>query len=141
MNRSELLERAEKIVNGHRENEYGSPERNFQIIAQLWGAYINAACINGTDFDFCITEEDVAALMILMKVARISSDKQHIDSWIDVIGYGACGGEIATNGIPEEMPEELKEASIAVELDPLALVNAVVKKAAEIKPGGSENED
>ena len=145
MNRSEILEQAEKIVNGHREDEYGSPERNFQIIAQLWGAYINNACINGTDYDFCITEEDVAAMMILMKVARISSDKQHLDSWLDVIGYGACGGEIATGGIPDEMPEELKEASIAVELDPFAMVNMIAKKAKEqemeIKPGGSENED
>lgn len=141
MNRSELLEQAEKIVNGHREDEYGSPERNFQTIAQLWGAYINAACINGKDYDFCITEEDVAALMILMKVARISSDKQHLDSWIDVIGYGACGGEIATGGSAEEMPAELKEACFSVEIDPLALINALVKKADEIKPGGSENDD
>ncbi len=141
MNRSELLEQAEKIVNGHREDEYGSPERNFQTIAQLWGAYINAACINGTDFDFCLTEEDVAALMILMKVARISSDRQHLDSWVDIAGYAACGGEIATGGSTEEMPAELKETCFSVELDPLALINAVVKKAEEIKPGGSENED
>ena len=141
MNREEILDTAKEIVTKDRQNNYGDVEDNFQTIAQLWGTYINAACINGTDFDFCLTEEDVAALMILMKVARISSDKQHLDSWVDVCGYGSCGGEIATGGIPEEMPEELKEASIPIELDPLALVNAVVKNAAEIKPGGSENED
>ena len=141
MNREEILKTAIEIVTKDRQNTYGEPENNFDIAAQLIGAYVNAACINGTDYDFCITEEDVAAMMILMKVARISSDKQHLDSWLDVIGYGACGGEIATKGLIDEMPEELKEASIPIELDPLALVNAVVKNAAEIKPGGSENED
>ena len=33
--------------------------------------------------------------MALLKIARASSNQNHIDSWIDCCGYMACGGELA----------------------------------------------
>lgn len=33
--------------------------------------------------------------MGLLKIARISENPQHMDSWCDLAGYAACGGEIA----------------------------------------------
>lgn len=36
MTRNEILQTAEKIVTGHREDEYGTPEDNFRMIAALW---------------------------------------------------------------------------------------------------------
>ena len=42
--------------------------------------------------------EDVAAMMALLKIARLMSNPEHVDSWIDGAGYLACGGEVATLG-------------------------------------------
>jgi len=41
---------------------------------------------------------DVAAMMALMKLGRIAGNPAHMDSWIDLAGYSACGGEIAGKG-------------------------------------------
>ena len=42
-----------------------------------------------------IDAEDVAAMMALLKIARISENQRHMDNWVDGCGYFACGGEIA----------------------------------------------
>lgn len=87
MTRPEILQKAEACVCGHREQEYGSPENNFQTIADLWRAY------KGVDF----TAVDVAMMMALLKIARIQSGTATEDSFVDPAGYAACGGEIATD--------------------------------------------
>lgn len=38
--------------------------------------------------------EDVAAMMALLKIARIASGHAKADNWVDLAGYAACGGEI-----------------------------------------------
>ena len=43
MNRTECLETAKTIVNGARQENYGSPESNFRNIAELWTTYFNTA--------------------------------------------------------------------------------------------------
>lgn len=40
MTREEVLETAKKCVCGDREQDYGSPERSFDVIARLWNAYL-----------------------------------------------------------------------------------------------------
>lgn len=85
MQRKELLEQAAKITNGERQEHYGTPENNFARIAELWNAYTGTAQFSAYD---------VAAMMILLKTARIASDPKHLDSWIDIAGYASCGGEI-----------------------------------------------
>lgn len=87
MKREETLDRAKQCVCGLREDNYGSPENNFQVIANLWSAY------NGTDF----TANDVAMMMALLKIARIKTGKATEDSFVDLAGYAACGAEISTN--------------------------------------------
>lgn len=74
------------MVCGHRESDYGSPENNFKIIADLWTAYKNIE----------FTAKDVSMMMALLKIARIKSDNATEDSFIDLAGYAACGGEIVT---------------------------------------------
>ena len=37
----------------------------------------------------------MAIMMALLKIARISKNPQHMDNWVDLAGYAACGGEIA----------------------------------------------
>lgn len=85
MTRSDILQKAEQCVCGRREQDYGSPEDNFQIIADLWTAY------KGAPFN----SEDVAMMMALLKIARIKSGTATEDSFVDLAGYAACGGEIA----------------------------------------------
>lgn len=85
MNRAEILDRAKKCVCQNRELEYGSPEDNFRCIADLWSAYM------GVEF----SEQDVAMMMALLKIARIKTGTATEDSFVDLAGYAACGGEIA----------------------------------------------
>lgn len=86
MKRAEILSEARRCVCGGREQDYGTPEDNFALIARFWTAYC------GVPFK----AKDVAMMMALLKVARIrNSDK--LDSFIDLAGYAACAGEIAAN--------------------------------------------
>ena len=83
--RQRILKEAEKCVCGKRELDYGTPEDNFGRIAEFWTTYM------GVEFGTV----DVAIMMALLKIARISENLQHMDSWVDGCGYLACGGEIA----------------------------------------------
>ena len=83
--RKRVLSEAEKCVCGQREKDYGTPEDNFGRIAEFWTTYM------GVEFGTV----DVAIMMALLKIARISENLQHMDSWVDLAGYAACGGEIA----------------------------------------------
>lgn len=93
MTRPEILALAKQCVCGDRENDYGSPEKNFALIARLWELYIGQKCVSpGTCV--CILPCDVAALQALLKIARIASGNAKGDNWIDLAGYAACGGEL-----------------------------------------------
>ncbi|MFG6573191.1 DUF6378 domain-containing protein [Sulfitobacter sp. 1A13353] len=85
MNRSDILSTAAEYVTKDRAATHGDAEDTFAQIANLWSAYLGDE----------IGSTDVAAMMILLKLARIQSNPQHMDSWTDVAGYAACGGEIA----------------------------------------------
>lgn len=87
MKRSEILAKAASAVCGQREQDYGSPESNFGLIGQLWTVYLN----------HLVTAEDVAMMMCLFKIARIRTGRGVEDSYIDLAGYAACGGEIAAS--------------------------------------------
>lgn len=99
MTRPEILDNAKKCVCGDREQDYGSPENNFSTIAKLWEAY------KGTPY----TAVDVAAMLMLLKIGRISSGHGKSDNWIDAAGYAACGGEIESKSKPSELTQEIRE--------------------------------
>ena len=97
MKRAEILEAARVCVCGERERDYGTPENNFGTIGLLWGVYLRAthpelAKVMAVNH---ITAKDVAAMMGLLKVARIATGSSP-DSFVDLAGYAACAGEIAT---------------------------------------------
>ena len=93
MTREEILAMAQKCVCGDREQDYGSPEQNFELVGELWACYFQKKCII-TDADCCILPEDVAAMMCLFKIARIATGHGKADNWVDLAGYAACGGEL-----------------------------------------------
>lgn len=91
--RASILEEAKRCVCGQREQDYGSPENNFRLIASLWEPYIRTRCV-GNGADVSINPEDVAMLMALLKIARICTGTGTADSFVDCCGYMACGGEV-----------------------------------------------
>jgi len=90
MTRAEILNTASDCVCKDREQQYGSPEDNFAVIAKLWSVYMVGKI--STDF----TAHDVSIMMALLKIGRISSGQAKADNYIDLAGYSACAGEIAT---------------------------------------------
>lgn len=87
-----LLAQASAIVTGARRAAYGKPEDNFRCIADLWRVYMHRRENAGTVADGSFpTATDVAAMMVLMKVARLAESPAHADSWRDIAGYAACG--------------------------------------------------
>lgn len=89
--RTRILEEAQKCVCGQREQDYGGPEDSFRTIANLWTAYMTSVCGEAVEF----SAADVAIMLGLLKVARLAANPKHMDSWVDLAGYAACGGEIA----------------------------------------------
>lgn len=97
MTRREILESAAAIVTQDREEQYGKPEDNFGLIAALWEPYIRETCVeSGAGVN--ILPEDVAIMMSLLKIARIATGQPKADNFVDLAGYAACAGEIATGG-------------------------------------------
>ena len=90
MTRAQILDEAKGIVTGKRDEQYGHPEDNFALIASLWTTYTNARYEYGN----ALTPQNVANMMILLKVARNATGRGKDDNYIDIAGYAACGGEL-----------------------------------------------
>jgi len=80
-----ILTEAHTIIYGDREKTYGHPAKNLKTIAAMWSAYMN----NMDDGNFAVTAKDVAAMMMLVKVARYANDPSHRDNLVDICGYAA----------------------------------------------------
>lgn len=89
--RAAVLREAERLITGDRNHTYGSPTQNFTNTAAIWTAQMQHKLQPGVTFD----AHDVAALMIGLKLARLQTDPKKLDSWVDLAGYAACGGEAA----------------------------------------------
>lgn len=100
MTREEILAAAKQCVCGDREQDYGSPEKSFNMIADLWGPYLMEKCVTakpetgGVKVIINLRPEDVGAMMCLFKIARIATGHGKADNWVDLAGYAACGGEL-----------------------------------------------
>jgi hypothetical protein len=90
MTKAALLDKAKAAV-ADRGLNYGKPEDNFERIAARWRVHLK----NAYGIDVALTPTSVAIMMNDMKVARLENDPSHLDSWVDMAGYTACGAEIA----------------------------------------------
>lgn len=97
MSDESILEEAQRIIHGARNVAYGHPRDNFAAIAALWNGYLTAM---GERKEF--SPQDVANLMILMKVGRVCNDNWHRDSYTDIAGYA---------GTAERMQEPIEEVN------------------------------
>lgn len=92
--RSEILATADDLINGERDASYGDALDSFTRIAKLWTATLGIE----------ISPTQVALLLAQLKLARLAASPTHEDSWIDLAGYAALGGEIAHRTPPVSTP-------------------------------------
>jgi hypothetical protein len=85
MRASEILLTATDTIS-QRGASYGHPADNMQHTAMLLSAYLQTP----------IHDYQVAGIMVLVKLARTNQSAQHLDSWIDLVSYGAIAGQLAT---------------------------------------------
>ena len=83
MNRKEILDKAEKMINGPRAKDYGDAHENHERIAKMWSVLLERD----------VTVAQVYQWMIAVKLSRLIETPGHEDSWLDICGYGALGGE------------------------------------------------
>lgn len=83
--RVEALREAAGIISGDRNKQYGNPEDNFERISKIWSVILGVE----------ISTEDVAMMMVGLKVARYASKSGfQPDTWVDIAGYAGCGYEV-----------------------------------------------
>jgi|13_taG_2_1085334.scaffolds.fasta_scaffold139783_2 hypothetical protein len=84
--RTHILETANNLITGNREQDYGRPKLNFQNIADRWSQHL------GID----IEAYQVALMMADLKIARMATTgRPHEDSLIDIAGYVALAAELS----------------------------------------------
>ena len=83
MNRKQILEKAEKMINGPRAKDYGDAYENHDRIAKMWSVLLGKE----------ITVSQVYQCMVAVKLSRLIETPDHIDSAIDICGYAALMGE------------------------------------------------
>lgn len=85
--RESVLVEADKIVNGARQSDYGTPWVNHDITAQYWSLLFNIP----------ITAEQVCKANILQKLAR-SHNAYKRDNYVDIAGYAENADLCVTHG-------------------------------------------
>ncbi|MCA9179764.1 MAG: hypothetical protein KDB14_35150 [Planctomycetales bacterium] len=80
-----ILREAEEIVSVGRQEQHGTPEDCFGLIAEFWSLWL----------DRRVSSQDVAMMMVLLKAARARHrcrDGEDIqrDTLVDLAGYAAC---------------------------------------------------
>lgn len=80
--RAQVLRRAEELVCGVRNEEYGTPYDSLKRIADLWSAYLGKF----------ITAHEASVMMVLLKASRSVTDSK-ADTFDDMASYAALAYE------------------------------------------------
>ena len=83
MKRDWYLKRAADLINGDRAKDYGDAYDNHLSVASMWSAILGIK----------VSVRMVYLCLIALKVSRLVKSPDHVDSWTDICGYGALGGE------------------------------------------------
>lgn len=90
--RGNVLLEAHDIINGERQQQYGSPEDSHMVIAEMWSGYLHARSCCGYNVD--LSSRDVAHMMVLFKLARELNGAGKRDNYRDAAGYLALASEM-----------------------------------------------
>tara|TARA_R100001510_G_C7637096_1_gene195101 strand:+ start:963 stop:1262 length:300 start_codon:yes stop_codon:yes gene_type:complete len=86
-NRYELLNLAHEAIKDRGE-DYGTIHETHERIAIMWTVLLGRE----------VSPEEVVMCMIAVKMARLAQSPGHLDSWVDIAGYAACGAEVLDGG-------------------------------------------
>jgi len=75
-----ILDEANRLTSGDRQNQYGPPDQDFARTAQMWST------LKGVPFE----PWEVAAFQICIKLSRQTHQRKR-DNWADIAGYAHCG--------------------------------------------------
>lgn len=90
-----ILEEAQSLVYGAREDDYGNPRDNMRAVGALWESYLSAKGLTNIEF----TAGDVAVMLLLLKLGRYATGRGKRDTYVDIAGYAAVLAR--TDGIDE----------------------------------------
>ena len=79
-----ILGSVSNIVSARR-TKYGSPKKNFDNTALFWTAWLQ-----GRGHNITFDSQDVAMMMTLVKISRLTETIDHADSIQDILGYVDC---------------------------------------------------
>lgn len=112
MTAGEILQTAESLVTGDRADQHGDMRENHRNMARMVGAYL------GTP----ISEEQMAGIMVCIKLARTKAGSTNPDDFVDMAGYAGIMGHLAgCTDSSERMGETPKEAQERAERQLAAL--------------------
>ena len=95
MKKEEILAEASRIISKDRNLSHGDAFQNHAEIAEFWNIFLDKKLQPMAN----ITAEDVALMMVLMKISRNTQGKKNnMDNFIDMCGYAAIAGEINDSG-------------------------------------------
>lgn len=84
--RGHALKEAMDVINGERQDVYGSPEDSFSLISDYWTTYLRSRSPEIANAGFCLFADDVAMMMTLFKIAREANQHKR-DNIVDAAGY------------------------------------------------------
>lgn len=102
----QFAQKAAGLVGGDRARTHGNKTQNHKNIANLWNGYLRCKGLPGI-----LRPEDVAHMMVLLKVARTQAGEYNADDYVDACGYAAVAGEIARDALDRTWSEEAPEAA------------------------------
>lgn len=91
--RAKLLIESASIIDGDRNTQYGDPIDDFSLTASMWEAYLRRIMVTRDTDEVCLEPHDVAVMMLLVKVSRLTQSPEKYDHWLDIAGYAGCGWE------------------------------------------------
>ena len=93
--KEEILAKASDLVSNDRNKSHGDAFSNHAEIAEFWNIFLDKKLSPMAS----ITADDVAIMMILLKISRhTQGDKNNMDNFVDMAGYAAIAGEISDAG-------------------------------------------
>ena len=95
MTKEEILKKAKDLISGDRNETHGDAFQNHAEIAEFWNIFLDKKLQPMAS----ITAQDVAIMMVLLKISRSTQGKKfNLDNFVDMAGYSAIAGEIGDSG-------------------------------------------
>lgn len=83
------LDEAKRIINADRNQEYGEPYDNFRDIAEIMTVILRPILKPGAR----VKTHEVAMTMMAVKMSRMTTSPDKLDTWVDIAGYVGAGYE------------------------------------------------